>query len=155
MKLTMLFCGKTRDKYVLDGMQEYLKRIKHYYKFNLIESADVKNISEADLQKEAEAERLLKHISPSDFLVLLDEKGKEYTSRQFASFIEKNAENGTKNIVFTVAGAYGAHAKLLKRINAKISLSKMTFPHQLVRLIFAEQLYRACSIIRKEPYHHD
>ena len=139
----------------MDGMQEYLKRIKHYYKLDLLESTDVKNISDADLQKEAEAERLLKHITPTDFLVLLDEKGKEFTSRQFASFIEKKAETGAKNIVFTVAGAYGAHAKLLERVDAKISLSKMTFPHQLVRLIFTEQLYRACSIIRKEPYHHD
>jgi len=155
MKLTLLFCGKTREKHVMDGMQEYLKRIQHYYKLELIESADIKNIADAELQKEAEAERLLKHINPGDFLVLLDEKGKEFTSRQFAGFIEKKAETGTKNIIFTVAGAYGAHTKLLNRVDAKISLSKMTFPHQLVRLLFAEQLYRACSIIRKEPYHHD
>ena len=155
MKLTLLLCGKTREKHVLDGMQEYLKRIQHYYKLELIESADVKNIADAELQKEAEAEKLLKHINPGDFLVLLDEKGKEFSSRQFAEFIEKKAETGTKNIVFTVAGAYGAHTKLLKRVDIKISLSKMTFPHQLVRLIIAEQLYRACSIIRKEPYHHD
>jgi 23S rRNA (pseudouridine1915-N3)-methyltransferase len=155
MKLTLLFCGKTREKHISEGMQEYLKRIKHYFKIEVIESADIKSISDPELQKEAEAEKLLKHINPCDFLVLLDEKGKEFTSRQFASFIEKKSVAGVRNIVFTVAGAYGAHSKLLERVNTKISLSKMTFPHQLVRLIFAEQLYRACSIIRKEPYHHD
>jgi len=155
MKLTLLFCGKTREQHVLDGMQEYLKRIKHYFKIEVIESAEVKNISDPELQKEAEAERLLKHINPGGFLVLLDEKGKEFTSRQFASFIEKKSITGTKNMVFVIAGAYGAHIKLLDHVDAKVALSKMTFPHQMVRLIFAEQLYRACSIIRKEPYHHD
>lgn len=155
MKLTLLFCGKTREKHVMNGMQEYLKRIKHYFKIEVIESTDVHNIDDPDKQKLVEAEKLLKHINPGDFLVLLDEKGKEFTSRQFASFIEKQIMAGTKNMVFVIAGAYGAHSKLLERVDAKISLSKMTFPHQLVRLIFVEQLYRACSIIHKEPYHHD
>lgn len=148
--------GKTEEKHVAAGIEHYLKRLKHYTSFEIKEIvvSKYKNAS-PDQQQQEEAEKILSHLDNTDTLVLLDENGKEFTSRKFAAFLEQQMVQGTRQLIFLVGGAYGFSEKVYERANFKISLSKMTFPHQLVRLIFIEQLYRAFTIIRNEPYHHD
>ena len=154
MKITLILVGKTSSADVKSICADYLKRINHYTKMeevvieNSIKSADTKKV------KEKEGELILKKIVPGDFVILLDDKGKEFTSPQFASYLEGLFNQSLKNICFVVGGAYGFSDELYKRSNAKLSLSKMTFSHQIVRAIFAEQLYRAFTIINNEPYHH-
>lgn len=157
MKITLLTVGKTEDKYLVEGIEKYVKRLKHYVKFeikDLPELKNTKNLSE-EQQKTKEAELLLKNFSNTDFVVLLDEKGSSYTSVQFADFLNKKMISATQHIIFVIGGPYGFDQSVYQRANDKISLSKMTFSHQMVRLFFTEQIYRAFTILRGEPYHHE
>lgn len=157
MKITLVLTGKTEAKYLSEGIAVFEKRVQRYIQFDTIVIPEIKNTRSLEtLQvKEKEGLQQAKYIGESDFLVLMDEKGKEYGSVEFAGFIQQRMNSSIKNLVFLIGGAYGFSEKIYLRANAKISLSKMTFPHQLVRLIFMEQLYRAFTIIRNEPYHHE
>lgn len=157
MKINLVVIGKTDDKYIVEGLKKYGDRLKHYISFEYRELPDVKkgkNFSQ-EQQKKLEGEALINSIRPGDFVVLLDEKGKMLSSREFASFIEKRMISGTRRLLFFIGGPYGFSEDVHKKINEKLSLSKMTFSHQLVRLVFFEQLYRAMTILKNEPYHHD
>lgn len=157
MKIEFLVVGKTQISFVKTGEQEYLKRLKHYVPITYKLIADVKKgkgRSQDELKKK-EGEAILAAIQPSDFVVLLDEGGKEMSSVQFSKFINEKLLHGTKRLVFVVGGAYGFSDEVYKRSQWKLSLSQMTFSHQMVRMIFLEQLYRAFTIIRGEPYHHE
>ena len=156
MNILLLCIGKTDSREINALISEYEKRLSHYIRFERIELADVKrrNWSE-DQQKRAEAELIFKKIQPQDFVVLLDEKGKEKRSVEWAAEIEKQMVQGVKRQVFIVGGPYGFEEEVYQRAHKTMSLSKMTFSHQMVRLFFVEQLYRAFTIIRKEPYHHE
>jgi 23S rRNA (pseudouridine1915-N3)-methyltransferase len=157
MKITFLTIGKTEDKYLLDGMEKYLKRLKHYIAFKVLELPELKNtknLSE-DQQKNKEAELILKNISNTDQLILLDEKGMNLSSTQFSGFLNKKMIGSIQHLVFVVGGPYGFSNEIYNRANEKISLSRMTFSHQMVRLFFIEQVYRAFTIMKGEPYHHE
>ena len=141
MKIKLLLVGKTDSDYLSRGIDEYVKRLKHYLPFEMVIIPDLKNtknLSE-DQQKQKEGERILNQVNSGDFVVLLDEKGKEFRSVDFSQFIEKQMISGLKNLVFVVGGPYGFSNEIYKQCNSKISLSKMTFSHQMVRLIFTEQ----------------
>lgn len=156
MKTTLILVGKTNGNLFTQGIDDYAKRIRHYMPFTikvLPELKSTKSLTE-EQQKSKEGEMILKVVSPSDDVVLLDEHGAEYRSIEFASWLEKKRNSG-RNIVFVIGGPYGFSPDVYKRANGKISLSKMTFSHQMVRLIFTEQFYRACTIIKGEPYHHE
>lgn len=157
MKITLLSIGKTEDAYLKTGIDKYLKRLKHYIKFEIIELPELKNTKALtqDQQKVKEAELLFKKIALTDFVVLLDEKGLELTSSQFAAYLDKKAIASTLNLVFVIGGPYGFDNAVYQRANDKLSLSRLTFSHQMVRLFFIEQLYRAYTIIKGEPYHHE
>ncbi|MFD1628449.1 23S rRNA (pseudouridine(1915)-N(3))-methyltransferase RlmH [Pseudopedobacter beijingensis] len=157
MKISLLTVGKTEDKYLIDGIEKYLKRLKHYIKFEIKELPELKNTKHLtqEQQKAKEAELLFKHISSTDFVVLLDEKGSNYTSIQFADFLNKKMIAATQHLIFVIGGPYGFDQTIYQRANDKISLSKMTFSHQMVRLFFTEQVYRAFTILKGEPYHHE
>lgn len=157
MKITLLIVGKTEDAYLKEGIDKYLKRLKHYTKIEVIEITELKNTKALtqDLQKSKEAELILKKLLPLDHVILLDEKGLELSSSQFAAYIDKKALSSVANLVFIVGGPYGFDQTVYQRANDKLSLSRMTFSHQMVRLFFAEQLYRAFTIIKGEPYHHE
>lgn len=157
MKISLFVVGKTNHNYLSPGIDDYTKRINHYIPFNIQYIADAKNtksLSQAQ-QKQAEGQNLLNAFEKSDYVVLLDERGKEFTSKDFSSFIEKKMQTVAKRLVFVVGGPYGFSEDVYQRANEKISLSKMTFPHDLIRLIFTEQLYRSFTIMNNEPYHHD
>ena len=157
MKVTLLTIGKTEDTYLKQGIEKYVKRLKHYIKLDIIELPELKNtksLSE-EQQKNKEAEMALKKIMPADYVVLLDEKGARLTSVQFSAYINKQLVGPASNLVFIIGGPYGFDAALYSRANDKLSLSAMTFSHQMVRLFFIEQLYRAFTIIKGEPYHHE
>jgi len=134
----------------------FTKRLKHYCKFEIVQLELPTKLKSSDSEtiKKNEGELLLKKITPTDFIILLDEKGKEYSSVEFANFISKKSVHES-SLTFVIGGAYGFSNEVYERANAKLSLSKMTFSHQLIRLIFAEQLYRAFTIIKGEPYHHE
>lgn len=156
MKIKLLLIGKTDSDILSKGVDDYLKRLKHYIPFEMSIIPDLKNtknLTESQ-QKKKEGELILNFIKSGDFVVLLDEKGKEYTSVGFSGFIEKQMISGLKSLVFIVGGPYGFSDDVYIKSNSKISLSRMTFSHQMVRLIFTEQLYRAMTIIKGEPYHH-
>lgn len=156
MKITLIAVGKTEDKYLIEGIEKYLNRLKHYVNFNLVIIPDVKNtknLSEAQ-QKAKEAEVIHKQISNSDVVMLMDENGKKFSSVAFSQFINKQMVGSVQNLVFIIGGPYGFDESIYKRANGKISLSEMTFSHQMVRLFFVEQLYRAFTILKNEPYHH-
>ena len=156
MKTTLILVGKTNGKLFNEGIDDYAKRIGHYTPFAvkvLPELKSTKSLSEGQ-QKDKEGKMILKSISPSDFVVLLDEHGTEYRSMEFAKWIEKR-RNGGRDLVFVIGGPYGFSPDVYNRADALISLSRMTFSHQMVRLIFVEQLYRACTIIKGEPYDHE
>jgi 23S rRNA (pseudouridine1915-N3)-methyltransferase len=157
MKITLIAIGKTDDAYILEGITKYLKRLKHYIKFELVIIPDLKNSKNLteDEQKTKEAELFFKLIQSTDQLVALDEKGIEFTSTQFADFINKKMIGSVQNLVFLIGGPYGFDQKIYQRANYKISLSKMTFSHQMIRLFFVEQAYRAFTILKGEPYHHE
>jgi len=156
MKITFLTVGKTEDTYLRDGIEKYVKRLKHYIKLEIVDLPELKNTKalSPEQQKSREAEMILKKLSPLDHVTLLDENGAEYTSKEFAGYIDRRAIAGTNNLVFIVGGPYGFDRQVYDRANDKLSLSQMTFSHQMVRLFFIEQLYRAFTIIKGEPYHH-
>ncbi len=157
MKITFLTVGKTEDAYLKEGIEKYVKRLKHYTKLELIELNELKNTKALtpDQQKAKEAEIILKKITPLDHVVLMDEKGTEYTSTQFSAYINKREVNSSATLIFIIGGPYGFDQSVYQRANDKISLSRMTFSHQMVRLFFVEQLYRAYTIMKGEPYHHE
>ena len=157
MKISLVVIGKTDASYLKEGIEEYCKRIAHYLPFELVVAPSLKNTKNlpVEVQKNKEAELLLAKIKQGSDIILLDEKGKNFSSREFASFVEKKSVSGAKELVFVVGGAFGFSDTLYKQGKGKISLSKMTFSHQLVRLLFLEQLYRAMTIIKGEPYHND
>lgn len=157
MKITLLCIGKTDDKFIQEGIDKYIKRLKHYISFNLQVIPDIKNVknlSEAQ-QKEKEGEYFLKNIQSGDFVILLDERGKEYRSVEFSSFLEKKMVASVQHMVFLIGGPYGFSEEIRARANSLISLSKMTFSHQMVRMFFVEQIYRGFTIMKNEPYHHE
>lgn len=156
MKITLLVIGKTDARYFADAINEYEKRLTHYIPFDIEVIPDIKNtknLTEGQ-QKSREGELILKNLQPGDYLVLLDEQGKEYTSAKFAEYIEKKTHTVPKRLVFVIGGPYGFSDEVYAKANEKITLSRMTFSHQMVRLIFVEQLYRAMTILNNEPYHH-
>ncbi len=157
MKILLAVIGKTDEKYLQSGIDIFTKRLKHYIPFEMKIIPDLKktkNLS-SDQQKSMEGELLLQVFQPGDQIVLLDEKGIEFSSVKFSDFIEKKMVSGIKRLVFVIGGPYGFSDKVYQQANAKISLSQMTFSHQMVRLIFVEQVYRAMTILRNEPYHHE
>jgi len=157
LNIKLLVIGKTDDACLQKLMNDYKKRIDNLVRFKKIIIPDLKNtknLSEKQ-QKEKEGEVLLQKLIPSDFVVLLDEKGKEMRSLQFADFLQKQMNTGLKNLVFVIGGPYGFSEEVYRRANTKVALSQMTFSHQLVRLIFLEQLYRGLAILNNHPYHHD
>jgi len=157
MKIQLIVIGKTTQDFVERGLSEFISRIKHYLPFEMTVIPDLKNAKNLSFEqiKEKEGELLLKMISPGDFVVLLDERGKSFSSLQFASYIEKKTHTVGKNLIFVIGGPYGFSPKVYAAAQEKISLSSMTFSHQLIRLIFVEQLYRAMTILGNEPYHHE
>lgn len=157
MKIILLSTGKTDDPLFSLIIEEYRKRINYYIPFETQFIEDLKNtkhLSEKE-QKKKEGEKLLKWVHPSDYVVLLDDKGKQHTSKEFAGYIEKKSYSISKRIIFVVGGPYGFSEEIRDRANETVSLSKMTFTHQMVRLVFTEQLYRAMTILHNEPYHHE
>ena len=157
MKIALLTVGKTDRDWVKQGLDIYVSRLKHYIPFSINEIPELKNVSamSRDQIKAKEGELILKSIKPTDDVILLDEHGKEYSSTEFASLLQNKINYEGKDIVFVIGGAYGFSEQVYKRANSKISLSRMTFSHQMVRAIFAEQIYRAFTIIKGEPYHHE
>ncbi|HRP60848.1 MAG TPA: 23S rRNA (pseudouridine(1915)-N(3))-methyltransferase RlmH [Vicingus sp.] len=155
MKIKLIAIGKTDEKYLQDGIAKYLDRLKHYISFELVVINDVIIGSKPNtlLQKEKEAELFFDKIQPNDFVVLLDENGKSFTSVAFADYVQKRM-NASTDVVFLIGGPFGFSDKIYQRANDKISLSKMTFSHQMIRLFFVEQVYRAFTIIKGEKYHH-
>lgn len=156
MKLQFWTIGKAHEPYIKPGAEEFTHRISKYYpvEWNIIPvPKNAGMLSEMDLKKK-EGETILGWLSTDDYLVALDEKGKQFSSEQLAGFIQTRANESSKQIIFLIGGAYGLDETVLKRSNYKWSLSHLTFPHQLVRLILAEQVYRACTILRNEKYHH-
>lgn len=157
MKIKLLAIGKTDDKNLQVLISTYEKRLKHYIKFEIEIIPDIKNaknLSQKE-QKEKEGELILKKISPFDQLILLDEKGKEFSSMDFSKFLQKRMNSGIKQMVLVIGGPYGFSEKVYQKATGKISLSKMTFSHQMIRLFVVEQIYRAFTILKNEPYHHE
>ena len=156
MKITLLVVGKTTDVHIEVLIQEYQKRLTHYVPFVLQVIPELKNTKALTMeqQKQAEGELILRAVGSNVDLVLLDEHGKEFRSVEFAEYLQKRMSSG-RDVVFVVGGPYGFSEAVYQRANGKISLSKMTFSHQMVRLFFVEQLYRAMTILRGEPYHHE
>lgn len=157
MKICLLTVGKTDIGWVREGLETYSSRLSHYVPFSVCEIPELKNTSALTRTqiKEREGELIMKAIKPTDRVILLDERGKEYRSVEFAEEIRGLSLAGGKDIVFVIGGAYGFSEAVYARSVGKISLSRMTFSHQMVRTIFAEQLYRAFTIIKGEPYHHE
>lgn len=157
MKITLLAIGKTNAKYLQEGIEQYTKRLSHYIPFELKILPDVKTTKAltSDKQKEMEGEMFMSAIQQGDWVTLLDERGKEFTSREFASYIDKKMITVPKNLIFVIGGPYGFSKAMYDRANEKLSLSKMTFSHEMIRLFFVEQIYRAMTILKGEPYHHD
>lgn len=149
--------GKTSVGFVRDGVAEYAGRINRFIPFEIKVIPDIKTTRKLteQAQKESEGSQILAHFQPTDHVVLLDERGKELTSREFSTFIEQKSQTVPKNLIFVVGGPYGFSPEVYNRANGLLSLSKMTFPHELVRLFFTEQIYRAITISRNMPYHHD
>lgn len=157
MKITLLAIGKTDEKYLEEGISKYVKRLQHYIPFDVKIIPDIKNrktLSE-EQQKKLEGELILSQLVTGDELILLDENGKGFSSREFSELLEKQMVGSAKRLVFAIGGPYGFSPECYQKAKMKISLSAMTFSHQMVRLIFVEQIYRAMTILKGEPYHHD
>ncbi|WP_289762429.1 23S rRNA (pseudouridine(1915)-N(3))-methyltransferase RlmH [Duncaniella dubosii] len=157
MKIVIIAVGKTSTGYVACGVEEFLKRANRYVPTELIVIPDVKSskaLSE-DAQKQQEGRSIIAALQPGDIVTLLDERGKELTSREFSLMIERRMVQGIKRLVFVIGGPYGFSNEVYERADSKLSLSRMTFTHEMVRLFFMEQIYRAMTIMRGEPYHHD
>jgi len=157
MKIKIIAIGKTHKSFLIDGENEYLKRIKKYVAIEKIEIPDLKNAKKLTFNqiKEKEGKLLLSKIEPHSLIILLDEKGKDYTSIKFSKWMQDKMNRGYKNIIFLIGGAYGFSDDVYKVANEKIALSKMTFSHQMIRMLFTEQIYRAYTILNNEPYHHE
>lgn len=157
MKIELLAVGKTSDAYINTGIDIYVGRLKHYVPFRFIEIKDLKNTKNLTEQqvKQKEGELIMKQVVPGDRVILLDERGKQSSSIQFSQQISDYMLQGIKRVIFVIGGPYGFSDEVYARANEKISLSKMTFSHQMVRLFFVEQLYRALTIRKGEPYHHE
>lgn len=157
MEILLLTVGKTTTGYIKTGLEEYLKRLKHYLPFQIKSIPDLRNAGKLtfEQQKTAEGKQLIAELQPSDIVVLLDERGETPTSREFAAILQKYQSSGKKRAVFIVGGPYGFSQEVYDRASRKISLSRMTFSHEMVRLFFVEQVYRAMTILRGEPYHHE
>ncbi len=156
MKLSFWSVGKANETYVKEGVEDFTRRISRYYKaeWNIIPvPKNAAQMSEPELKKK-EGEAILQQLQKEDYLVLLDERGKQMSSEGVATFIQARANESTKNIVFLIGGAFGVDEAVAARANTKWSLSQLVFPHQLVRLLLAEQIYRACTILKNEKYHH-
>ena len=157
MKILLLVIGKTSEKYLIDGMSTYNKRLNNYTNFEIIELPNLKNsknLSKLELIRK-EGDMIFRKLKLSDYLVLLDDKGKDFTSLKFSKKLQAWMLMGKKRLVFVVGGAYGFSSEIYDRGDEKLSLSRMTFSHQMVRLFFIEQMYRAYTIISNEPYHHE
>ncbi|CAN5340380.1 23S rRNA (pseudouridine(1915)-N(3))-methyltransferase RlmH [soil metagenome] len=156
MKISLLLTGKTEESWIKAGFEQYCKRLEHYCSFEVIELPAIKFSGKIPVaeQNRLEGEMQLTKISPSDRLILLDEKGKEFSSQTFSGWLEKQQSAGHKRIVFLIGGPFGFSEKIYERANEKIALSQMTFSHQMVRVILAEQLYRGFTILKGEKYHH-
>ncbi|MBE6314165.1 MAG: 23S rRNA (pseudouridine(1915)-N(3))-methyltransferase RlmH [Bacteroidales bacterium] len=157
MEITLIVIGKTNAKYLIEGLDEYTRRLKHYISYNINILPDIKNtknLSE-EQQKETEGKLILNALKPGDFIVLLDERGKEFSSMQFSDYLQRKMNSGLRRLVFVVGGPYGFSKDVYNKADEKLSLSKMTFSHEMIRLFFTEQIYRAMTIIRGEPYHHE
>ncbi len=156
MKIKLILTGKTHESYIKEGIYYYVKKLVNYCSFETIETVELKNTK--NLSQEAiqvkEGELILAHCKAGDKVVLLDDKGRSFTSLEFAEYLEKKQIQSIKTLVFVVGGAYGFSAAVYARADEKLSLSAMTFSHQIIRLLFLEQLYRAFSILKNEPYHH-
>jgi 23S rRNA (pseudouridine1915-N3)-methyltransferase len=157
MKIELWQTGKTSFKYLSQGIELYLKRLRKYSKVSIETLPDIKNAGNfpPDLLKEKEGEQILKKIQEEDFLVLLDENGQTFSSQEFADFLQKQMNSSRRRLIFLVGGAYGFSDAVYKRANFKLSLSRMTFSHQMVRLFFIEQVFRAFSILNNSPYHNE
>lgn len=157
MKISLIVIGKTDASYFVDAINEYKNRLVHYIPFEMEVIPDIKNVKNLreEQQKEKEDGLILKMLQPGDYLVLLDEHGKSFTSMEFATYLERKMHVVSKRLVFVIGGPYGFSEAVYKAASEKISLSKMTFSHQMIRLIFVEQIYRAMTILNNEPYHHE
>lgn len=156
MKIRFISIGKSHEKYIREGVEDFTNRISKYFRVEWTIVPPVRNaasLNESDLKKQ-EAVEVLQLLQDDDYLVLLDERGKNITSIELSELVQKRANESAKNVVFLVGGAFGVHDTIAKRANFTWSLSKLVFPHMLVRLILAEQVYRACTILRNEKYHH-
>ena len=156
MEISLIVIGKTNARYLQEGIDEYIKRLKHYIPYSISVLPDIKNTKKLteEQQKEAEGKLMLDALKPGDCLVLLDERGKEFTSVAFADYLQRKMNAGLRRLVFVIGGPYGFSQSVYDRADEKISLSKMTFSHEMIRLFFTEQVYRAMTIQRGEPYHH-
>lgn len=157
MEITLIVIGKTNAKYLIEGLDEYTRRLKHYITYNINILPDIKNTKNLteEQQKETEGKLILNALKPGDFIVLLDERGKEFSSMQFSDYLQRKMNSGLRRLVFVVGGPYGFSKDVYNKADEKLSLSKMTFSHEMIRLFFTEQIYRAMTIIRGEPYHHE
>ncbi len=157
MKITLLVIGKTDATYLKEGLNEYLKRLKHYVNFEIVVIPDIKKAKNMGVenQKKREGELILAKKTVGKEIHLFDEKGKTFSSRELAKFLEKKMLSGLKELVFVIGGPYGFSDEVYKNSSSKISLSRLTFSHQMVRLLCTEQIYRAFTILKGEPYHHD
>jgi 23S rRNA (pseudouridine1915-N3)-methyltransferase len=156
MTIRLLSIGKTQHAYIKQGVAMYVERLQHYARVEYLELPDVsQNGLSADQLKNKEAELVLKQLKPDHILFLLDEHGQELSSREFAAFFQKQMNGGTKTLVLLIGGAYGFGASLVERAKGKLSMSRMTFPHELIRLFLVEQVYRAHTLLKGEKYHHD
>ncbi|MCP3930694.1 MAG: 23S rRNA (pseudouridine(1915)-N(3))-methyltransferase RlmH [Bacteroidetes bacterium] len=157
MKVEFWYIGKTNASYLQEGMDVYIKRLKHYLPFRELVIPNIKRnkkSTDTSLLKKREGEKILNALSSDDFLVILDEKGKSFSSKAFATFLDHKLQLSHRRLIFLVGGAFGFSQEIYQRANASLSLSAMTYSHQLIRLIFLEQLYRAMTILRNEPYHN-
>ena len=157
MNVLLLMIGKTEDDYLKDGITIFEKKLKHYVNYQTIVIPSLKNAKNLTAEdfKLKEGEEILKYTAKADFVILLDEKGKQFRSKDFAAFLQKQMNSGIKNLMFVVGGAFGFSDKVYEKADMKLSLSEMTFSHQMIRLLFAEQLYRAFTILKNEPYHNE
>lgn len=153
MKIYFWSVGRAHESYIKDAIEMFTKRISHYYPVEWKIFSSSKSNIEEQIKKD-ESLQLLNAFQKDDIIIALDENGKQWSSIELANFMQRQANNSIKNLIFIIGGAYGLHENVLKKCNYKWSLSKLVFPHQLVRLILAEQIYRACTIIRNEKYHH-
>lgn len=157
MKIKLLAIGKTDDKNLNSLIETYQARLKHYIKFELEIIPDIKNVKNLseNQQKEKEGELILSKLQPTDQLILLDEKGKDFRSLEFSQYLQKKMNSGIKQLVFVIGGPYGFSETVYKKSMGKVSFSKMTFSHQMIRLFVVEQIYRGFTILKNEPYHHE